>query len=69
MFGMIGIPELLIVIVIAGSTLVVAWPAGRICRRVGYSPWLGVLAILPIANLCLLWFVAFADWPAQRTQN
>lgn len=56
------LPEFVIVLVISASLLVVVWPAARICRRVGFSQWLGVLAVVPIANV-LLWFVAFAEWP------
>lgn len=66
---MIGLPELLVLFAIACLSLIVAWPAGRICRRVGYSPWLGLLAIVPIVCLGLLWFIAFADWPSQRLQT
>ncbi|HET7618458.1 MAG TPA: hypothetical protein VFK20_08110 [Vicinamibacterales bacterium] len=44
---------------------VVIWPAGRICRRIGFSPWLGVLAVIPIANVLLLWFVAVSPWPVR----
>ncbi len=43
MFSSMGLPELLVVLAIASTALVVIWPAGRICRRIGYSPWLGVL--------------------------
>jgi hypothetical protein len=67
MFGSIGPAELLVVLAIASVALVVIWPAGRICRRAGFSPWLGVLAVVPIANVLLLWFVAVAEWPAMRT--
>ncbi|MEA2329667.1 MAG: hypothetical protein QOE68_4626 [Thermoanaerobaculia bacterium] len=49
--------------------VVVIWPATVICRRVGYSPWLGFLAIVPLANLALLWFVAFSPWAADQTTN
>jgi hypothetical protein len=66
MFGSIGLPELLVVLAIVASSLVVIWPAGRICRRAGFSPWLGVLAVVPIANVLLLFFVALAEWPAMR---
>ena len=62
----IGTPELLVVVGIAAMALVVIWPAGRICRRLGFSPWLGVLAALPLANVLLLWFVAMAEWPRDR---
>jgi hypothetical protein len=32
----------------------------------GFSPWLGVVAIIPLASLALLWFIALADWPASK---
>jgi hypothetical protein len=44
--------------------LFVASPAGRICRRIGFSPYLGILAIVPVANVAFLLYVAFANWPA-----
>ncbi len=68
MFGSISIPELFIIVAIAAvSLVVVVWPAARICRRVGFSPWLGVFAVVPLANLLLLWFVALAPWPASNS--
>jgi hypothetical protein len=51
------------------SAAVVIWPATVICRRVGYSPYLGLLAIVPFANLALLWFVAFSPWAADQTRD
>jgi hypothetical protein len=63
----IGMPELIVVCGIAAMALVVIWPASTICRRVGLSPWLGVLAAVPIANVLLLWFVALAEWPRAQT--
>ena len=64
MFGSVGVPEVVILLVIfLMMWLVVIWPAGRICKRVGFSPWLGILAIAPIANICLLWYVALSRWP------
>ena len=61
--GPIGIPELIVILATLSMGIIVAWPAGRICRRIGYSPWLGLLAIVPLVNLILLWFVAISDWP------
>jgi hypothetical protein len=61
----LGFPELVILLVIVfGMGLALAWPASRICKRAGFSPWLGVLIIVPLANIFLLWFVAFTPWPA-----
>ena len=28
---------------------------------------LGLLTLIPVANLVLLYFIAFADWPADKT--
>ncbi|MEX1128203.1 MAG: hypothetical protein WD227_16630 [Vicinamibacterales bacterium] len=64
MFSSIGPPELIVLSLIVAGLGAVIWPAARICTRVGFSPWLSVLAVVPLANLGLLWFVAFASWPA-----
>ncbi len=65
MTGM-GLPELVVVLVIAAGLSVVIWPAVRICRRAGFPAWLGVLTVVPVANVVLLWFVALAEWPSAR---
>lgn len=63
----VGIAELLVVLFVAIiAALVVIWPASRICAKAGYSPWLGVAAGIPGANILLLWFLALAEWPARR---
>jgi hypothetical protein len=59
--GVLG--PFVVFVVLAVSAVVLIWPAARICRRVGFSPWLGILIMVPLANLLLLWFVAVAEWP------
>jgi hypothetical protein len=44
------------------SVVIVVWPAARICRRAGYSPFLGFVALVPMANIALLWFIALSPW-------
>jgi hypothetical protein len=44
----------------------VAYPAGRILGRMGFSPLWTVLAFVPGLNLIALWVLAFADWPGKR---
>ncbi|MDX1635524.1 MAG: hypothetical protein R3280_12865 [Marinobacter sp.] len=46
--------------------IVAVIPAWRICTRVGYPGWLGLLILVPILNLALLYFIAFSQWPANR---
>jgi hypothetical protein len=59
----LGLPELLIV---ALASVLIVWPAMRICRKAGYSPLLGIAVIVPVANIILLWFLALADWPGRK---
>jgi hypothetical protein len=60
-----GLEMLPIAVWVLLMALILIWPAARICRKAGFSPLLGVLAVVPIANIVLLWFVALADWPAR----
>lgn len=59
-----GVPELFIILILVIIPFATIWPAARICRKAGFSPWLGVLIVVPLANILLLWFVAFSPWPA-----
>ena len=62
----LGFAELLAIAAASLAMLViVAWPASRICRRTGFPGWLGVLAVVPLANLVLLWVVALSPWPSD----
>ena len=61
-----GSPEAVILLAVVANLLLVAYPAVRICRRLGFSAGLGLLAVVPIANLVLLWFVAITAWPLER---
>ena len=44
--------------------LVLAWMS--IFRRAGYSRWLGLLWLVPVVNVIIICFLAFADWPVHR---
>lgn len=47
--------------------LVVVIPFWRICQKAGYPGILGLLSIVPIANIALIYFLAFARWPAHKS--
>lgn len=64
MLGSLGWQELALITFMAlVSLVVVAFPASRICAKAGMPAWLGLLAVVPLVNIALLWFVAFTDWP------
>lgn len=41
-------------------------PVWRICQRTGYPGWMGVLILIPMVNIVLLYFIAFANWPTDK---
>jgi hypothetical protein len=45
----------------------VAWvvPFWRLFQRLGYSPFLSLLMLVPFVNLGLLYYIAFLDWPIE----
>ena len=63
----VGMPEIVVVLFIIATALIVIWPMAMICRRMGFSPWLGILAGVPLANVVLLWFLALSQWPKADT--
>jgi hypothetical protein len=64
MFGSLGLPEVIgLVVVVIVFAAAVVWPTSRICAKAGYSPLLGLAALIPIGNILLLWFLALAEWP------
>lgn len=38
----------------------------KICSKAGYSWALGLLILVPIANIIIAFYIAFADWPVQK---
>jgi hypothetical protein len=60
----LGIPELIIVMVVIVSVVVVPW--WSILKKSGNAPVLSLLMFIPLLNLGLLFWFAFAEWPIER---
>ncbi len=60
--GFIGVA---ILVAIALSTALVIFPTWRICRRAGFPGVLSLLMLVPLGNIFLLFYLAFAKWPAM----
>jgi hypothetical protein len=61
--GILIVFYVLIIAVIVAVTVLVWW---KICKKAGFSGWLGLLMIVPIANLVLPLVIAFMDWPVLK---
>jgi hypothetical protein len=53
---------LLVVLAVAVATVFAFW---RIFSKAGFAGAWGLLAIFPFAQILLLLFLAFADWPSR----
>jgi predicted PurR-regulated permease PerM len=63
MFRSVGLPELL---VIAIFFVIFLWPWARIFSKAGYSRWMCLIFIVPIVNVFVLFWFAFAEWPVLK---
>jgi len=60
-----GAPHVVIAgLTLAVMTIVFAVPGAIILRRLGFSRWWVILAMLPYVNIVGLWVLAFVRWPA-----
>jgi hypothetical protein len=48
---------------IIGAVFAIAW--WRIFRRIGWPPWLAVLAVVLPVNLIIPFVLAFSRWPVE----
>ena len=46
--------------------LVAFW---KILGRMGYPPWLAIMASIPLVNLILLYYIALSRWPREGGWN
>ena len=49
--------------------VLVLMPIVRILKRVGHSPWLALLWLVPFVNIIMLWVFAFGRWPRDNTDQ
>jgi len=66
MFG-IGVSELVVIFVYMILLVVLLIvPMWKIFSKAGFSGALSLLMLVPLANIIMLFYLAFAEWPALR---
>ena len=55
-----------VVLIVSLLQLFAFW---KILGRMGFPPWLAILASVPILNLVLLYYVALTPWPREARWN
>jgi hypothetical protein len=64
-----GVAELTLLIPLLFLPLAMILPTiafWKICSKAGFSGALGLLMLVPIANIILPLYLAFADWPTLK---
>jgi hypothetical protein len=56
----------LVLLMVLVITILIIWIYCRIFSKAGYSWALGLLMLVPIANIVMLCVLAFDDWPVLR---
>ncbi len=59
----LGMPELLIIAIIG---IIIVLPNWKVFSKAGFSGWWSLLMIVPIMNVLLEYYLAFAEWPIHR---
>ncbi len=60
---------LLIVMIIIFFAVIVVIPYWRIFGKAGFSPWLGLLMLVPLINVVMLYFLGFSEWPSLKEKK
>ncbi len=60
----IGSPSIVVMGLIVCIVAIVAF--WRICEKAGFPGWYGVGVVIPMVNVLLVLFLAFAEWPLER---
>jgi hypothetical protein len=53
---------LIVMLIVLVSIAVTIIPYWKIFTKAGFSPWLSLLVLVPIANIVILYVVAFSEW-------
>ena len=62
MMGTFSIFSWIFVLVFIG---VPVWAWCTIVKKAGFSPWWGVLSIVPLVNIAMLFVFAYSKWPTD----
>jgi hypothetical protein len=54
------------IVILSLLQLVAFW---KIFKRMGFPPWLSIMASVPLVNLIVLYYVALTPWPREATRD
>ncbi len=68
MLAFIGMGSMELLFIVVASAVIVV-PFWRIFAKAGFPGALALLMLVPVANLIMLFILAFMEWPALRGKS
>jgi hypothetical protein len=65
----VAVEQFFLLFFFVGYCAAIIVPVARILKRVGITPWVSIVALIPFANLFCLWFFAFSPWPSDSAET
>ncbi len=67
----IGAPEIILIlfIILFCGIILCLVPYWFIFKKAGFQPVLSLLMLIPLVNVAMLFYLAFAEWPALKQQG
>ncbi len=62
----IGSQEFILIITTIAFFIIPIIALWKIITKAGFSGWLVILAFIPLINIALFLFIAFAKWPIEK---
>ncbi|WP_146176615.1 hypothetical protein [Chromobacterium sp. Panama] len=60
---------MLLLVAAAVVTCIVIILFGMVISRMGYSKWGSLIIFVPVFNILALWYLAFAKWPIEVSEQ
>lgn len=66
--GALGIGAIILGVIFSIIVLAVClWIHSRYFKKMGYSPWLALLKLIPLADFFMFFYFAFVTWPVEKS--
>jgi len=69
MWENMGFLPILVLLAIPIFVVLTVLPLWMICKKAGFSPAISLLSLIPILGIVLMFYLAFAEWPALNPSN
>lgn len=67
--GLAEVGVILFIFLMSGiGALLTVIPFWKICNKAGFPAPLSLLMLVPVANIVLPFYIAFAEWPALKNK-